>query len=178
MKRRSRPITFLLDTGARRGEIAGVRVIDIDFGVEVALVLGKGRRERTLPFGRTTALALDRHLRARARHKDATLPWSTRISSATPLPISGSPKAAERPTSCDWPAGSPVQCCSAMAPRRPTLAPARRIAASPPLIGSSSTPTGPRNLHACLTVAAFDVNTERHSRWVSGNRMGLTAQRH
>jgi hypothetical protein len=84
----------------------------------------------------------------------------------------------ERPTSCDWPAGSPVQCCSSMAPRRPTLRPARRIAASPPLIGSSSTPTGLRNLHACLTVAAFDVNTERHSRWVSGNRMGLTAQRH
>jgi site-specific recombinase XerD len=68
-------ITFLLDTGARRGEIAGLRVIDIDFDIEVALVLGKGRRERALPFGRTTALALDRYLRVRGRHKDAALPW-------------------------------------------------------------------------------------------------------
>jgi site-specific recombinase XerD len=53
-------ITFLLDTGARRGEVAGLRVTDIDFDLDVALVLGKGRRERALPFGRTTAVALDR----------------------------------------------------------------------------------------------------------------------
>jgi site-specific recombinase XerD len=68
-------ITFLLDTGARRGEVAGLRVTDIDFDLDVALVLGKGRRERALPFGRTTTLALDRYLRVRARHKDAALPW-------------------------------------------------------------------------------------------------------
>jgi site-specific recombinase XerD len=35
----------------------------------------QGRRERALPFGHTTAVALDRYLRVRARHKDATLPW-------------------------------------------------------------------------------------------------------
>jgi site-specific recombinase XerD len=39
----------------------------------VLLVLGKGRRERTLPFGRKAGEALDRYLRA--RHKDAELPW-------------------------------------------------------------------------------------------------------
>ncbi len=39
-------ITFLLDTGARRGEVAGLRVTDIDFDVDVALVLGKARRKR------------------------------------------------------------------------------------------------------------------------------------
>jgi len=42
---------------------------------DVLLVLGKGRRERTLPFGRKAGEALDRYLRARARHKDAELPW-------------------------------------------------------------------------------------------------------
>ena len=68
-------ITFLLDTGARRGEVAGLRIVDLDFDLDVALVLGKGRRERALPFGRTTAVALDRYLRVRARHKDAALPW-------------------------------------------------------------------------------------------------------
>jgi integrase len=41
----------------------------------VAIVLGKGRRERALPFGRKTAVALDRYLRVRARHRDADLPW-------------------------------------------------------------------------------------------------------
>ena len=68
-------ITFLLDTGARRGEVAGLRVADLDFDLDVALVLGKGRRERALPFGHTTAVALDRYLRVRARHKDSALPW-------------------------------------------------------------------------------------------------------
>src|SRR4029453_4822942 len=32
-------------------------------------------RERALPFGRKSAVALDRYLRARLRHKDAALPW-------------------------------------------------------------------------------------------------------
>jgi site-specific recombinase XerD len=68
-------ITFLIDTGARRGEIAGLRIADLDFDLDVALVLGKGRRERALPFGRTTAVALDRSLRVRARPKHAALPW-------------------------------------------------------------------------------------------------------
>jgi site-specific recombinase XerD len=36
---------------------------------------GKGRRERALPFGRRAALALDRYLRARARHPQAHLDW-------------------------------------------------------------------------------------------------------
>jgi site-specific recombinase XerD len=74
--RRDTPlITFLLDTGARRGEVAGLRLTDLDFDLDVTLVLGKGRRERALPFGHTTAVALDRYLRVRTRHKDAALPW-------------------------------------------------------------------------------------------------------
>jgi site-specific recombinase XerD len=68
-------ILFLLDTGARRGEIIDLHLRDLDFDLDVALVLGKGRRERTLPFGRTTAVALDRYLRLRARHRDADRPW-------------------------------------------------------------------------------------------------------
>jgi hypothetical protein len=39
-------IVFLIDTGARRGEIADLRVTDLDFDLDIALVLGKGRRER------------------------------------------------------------------------------------------------------------------------------------
>jgi site-specific recombinase XerD len=68
-------ITLLLDTGARSGEFAGLTLADVDFDLDVLLVLGKGRRERALPFGRTAALALDRYLRARARHPQAHLDW-------------------------------------------------------------------------------------------------------
>lgn len=39
-------IRLFLDTGMRRGELAGLRVEDVDFDQDVALVLGKGRRPR------------------------------------------------------------------------------------------------------------------------------------
>jgi site-specific recombinase XerD len=68
-------IMLLLDTGARRDEMAGLKLTDVDLELDVLLVLGKGRRERTLPFGRRAGEALDRYLRARTRHKDAELPW-------------------------------------------------------------------------------------------------------
>lgn len=56
-----------------RAENRSERTVDLD--LEVLLVLGKGRRERTLPFGRKAGEALHRYLHARARHKDAALPW-------------------------------------------------------------------------------------------------------
>jgi integrase len=66
---------LLLDTGARRAELAGLRLADVDLELDVLLVLGKGRRERALPFGNKAAVALDRYLRVRGRHKHAGLPW-------------------------------------------------------------------------------------------------------
>jgi site-specific recombinase XerD len=68
-------LMLLLDTGARRDEMAGLKLADVDLELDVLLVLGKGRRERTLPYGRKAGEALDRYLRARSRHKDAELPW-------------------------------------------------------------------------------------------------------
>jgi site-specific recombinase XerD len=68
-------LMLLLDTGARRAEMAGLTLDDLDLDLDVLVVLGKGRRERTLPFGRRAGEALDRYLRARSRHKDADLPW-------------------------------------------------------------------------------------------------------
>jgi integrase len=68
-------ILLLVDVGPRRGEIMGLRLDELDMDLEVALVHGKGRRDRGLPYGRKTAVALDRYLRARANHKDAHLPW-------------------------------------------------------------------------------------------------------
>jgi Phage integrase family/Pirin C-terminal cupin domain len=68
-------ITVPLDTGARSGELAGLTLSDVDFDLDMLVVLGKGRRDRALPFGRTAALALDRYLRTRARHPQAHLDW-------------------------------------------------------------------------------------------------------
>jgi site-specific recombinase XerD len=68
-------ILLLVDVGPRRAELMGLTVDDVDFDLDVLLVLGKGRRERALPFGRKSAVVLDRYLRVRARHKDAGLPW-------------------------------------------------------------------------------------------------------
>lgn len=62
---------LLIDTGMRRGELAGLSLTDIDFEDQVAVVMGKGRRARAVPFGTKTALALRKYLRARARHPKA-----------------------------------------------------------------------------------------------------------
>ena len=56
---------LLVDTGIRLAEIAGLTVEDIDWDHETLIVLGKGRRPRTVAFGRKVAKALDRYVRAR-----------------------------------------------------------------------------------------------------------------
>jgi site-specific recombinase XerD len=66
-------IRLFLDSGMRVAEMAGLRVEDIDFDVEVALVMGKGRRPRACPFGAKTSQALGRYLRERRRHALASL---------------------------------------------------------------------------------------------------------
>jgi site-specific recombinase XerD len=68
-------IMLLVDTGARRAELVDLKLAHVDLDLDVLLVLGKGRRERALPFGHKAGAALDRYLRIRARHKDAALPW-------------------------------------------------------------------------------------------------------
>jgi site-specific recombinase XerD len=67
-------IMLLFDTGMRRGELGGLSVDDLDLDLNIARVLGKGSRPRACPFGKKTARALDRYLRARARHRDADRP--------------------------------------------------------------------------------------------------------
>jgi integrase len=67
-------LRLLLDTGMRRSELAGLKVSDIDFDHSVAVVMGKGRRPRACPFGKQSAVALDRYLRIRAKHRDAERP--------------------------------------------------------------------------------------------------------
>src|SRR3954449_11595070 len=61
-------LRMLIDTGMRAGELAGLNVDDLDAEQSVAIVLGKGRRGRAVPYGAKTADALRRYLRARAQH--------------------------------------------------------------------------------------------------------------
>jgi site-specific recombinase XerD len=61
-------LRLLIDTGMRLAELIGLGVDDLNFDADVAHVLGKGRRARSVPFGNKTGDALRRYLRARARH--------------------------------------------------------------------------------------------------------------
>lgn len=71
-KRRDMAIVRLfLDTGVRASELSGLTVQDLDFEQDVAMVTGKGRRARAVPFGAKTGEALRRYLRARAKHPNA-----------------------------------------------------------------------------------------------------------
>lgn len=61
-------IRLFADTGIRLGEMAGLRVEDIDLSLAVAIVKGKGSRLRSVPYGDRTREALDRYRRQRIRH--------------------------------------------------------------------------------------------------------------
>ncbi len=52
-------LELLYATGIRVGELVGLDVDDVDRDRNVVRVLGKGRKERTVPFGRPAARALD-----------------------------------------------------------------------------------------------------------------------
>jgi integrase/recombinase XerC len=68
-------IRLFIDTGCRRGELAGLKIEDIDLDADTIHVVGKGRRPRIVPFGNATGLALGRYLRLRERDKWAHLDW-------------------------------------------------------------------------------------------------------
>jgi site-specific recombinase XerD len=68
-------LRLFMDTGMRRGEMAALKVQDIDFDLDVAYVVGKGSRPRSCPFGAKPGMAIDRYLRERSKRPDAALPW-------------------------------------------------------------------------------------------------------
>lgn len=67
-------IRLLDDTGMRRQGVAGLMLGDLDMEVDVAVVREKGNRVRSCPFSNTTATALTRYLRERAKHPLANRP--------------------------------------------------------------------------------------------------------
>lgn len=57
-------VELLYATGVRVGELVGADVDDVDQGTRTLRVLGKGARERVVPYGVPAARALDRYLTA------------------------------------------------------------------------------------------------------------------
>ena len=55
-------LELLYATGVRVGELVGLDVDDLDRERQVVRVLGKGRKERTVPYGRPAGRALERWL--------------------------------------------------------------------------------------------------------------------
>lgn len=64
-------LLFLYDTGARRGEVIGLRLADLELRDRLAYVTGKGGHTRAVRFGAKTAVAIDRYLRLRRGHRYA-----------------------------------------------------------------------------------------------------------
>lgn len=69
-------IRLLVDTGIRRAEIAGLTLDDIDTELDVIVVMGKGRRPRTVPFSSKPGKALTWYIeKVRPHHPEAKSPW-------------------------------------------------------------------------------------------------------
>jgi integrase/recombinase XerC len=65
--RRDRAILELFyASGLRLGELVGLAVEDVDLSQRMVRVLGKGRKQRLVPFNSTTASAIRRYLKDRA----------------------------------------------------------------------------------------------------------------
>jgi site-specific recombinase XerD len=90
-------IRLMLEPGGmRRAEIVGLTVDSIDLDQDVAVVLGKGRRPRAIPYGHKTGQALTRYLRARAAHSHAKLTGALWLAQKGPLTDNGLAQMLER----------------------------------------------------------------------------------
>lgn len=65
-------VRLFLDSGMRRVELANLTVDDVDLDLREARVIGKGRRPRSVPFGKKAGAAIDKYVRdARPQYKGA-----------------------------------------------------------------------------------------------------------
>lgn len=59
-------LEILYSTGIRRAELCGLSLPDVDLHRRTLKVLGKGRKERIVPFGQAAAVAIQEYLKRRA----------------------------------------------------------------------------------------------------------------
>jgi site-specific recombinase XerD len=89
-------VRLFLDTGMRAGELAGLKLEDIDREQSMAFVMGKGGRGRACPYGAKTADALRRYLRERTRNPMAAHTERLWIGRKGPMTDSGVRQMLER----------------------------------------------------------------------------------
>lgn len=78
--RRDRLILELLyATGMRISELAGLRLTDLDRDRQIAIVFGKGSKERVVPYGRHAAAALTAWLSPGGREALSPARWARRV---------------------------------------------------------------------------------------------------
>jgi integrase len=135
-------LRLLLDTGMRRGELVGMQVVNIDFELDIALVVGRAadlarapslrrplwrwiatcasgctiRREISRHCGSASAVQSSLTEFSRSWISEAGAPEfkaSIRVSSATPLFRRGCRRVATRVTLCGLRAGAPERCSTA-----------------------------------------------------------------
>lgn len=83
-------IRLLAETGPRASELCGVRLADIDiFSDHILIREGKWARERLIPFGHATGLALTAAMRARPRTAGTDHAWTGTRAPYEPLTRSG-----------------------------------------------------------------------------------------
>lgn len=70
-RRNAAIVRVFIDTGCRLGEMAGMRLADVDLQAQAILVVGKGERGRYVPLGAKATVAVDRYLRRRRQHPKA-----------------------------------------------------------------------------------------------------------
>jgi site-specific recombinase XerD len=76
---------FLYATGLRVSEAAGLDLEDVDFSARLARVVGKGRKERIVPFGEEAEEALRDYLPARAARRRGFEDARDAVSDGEPL---------------------------------------------------------------------------------------------
>ncbi len=81
-------LRLMIECGVRLEEVTKLAVDDVDRDLGVVVVMGKGRRVRSVPFGNKTAQSLERYFRVRQAHRLASEPglW---LGSRGPLTDSG-----------------------------------------------------------------------------------------
>jgi site-specific recombinase XerD len=68
-------LRLLIDTGVRVSGLAGIRTADVNLAGKTVAVVLKGGDAILIPMGKKCAAAMDRYLRARARHQHADSEW-------------------------------------------------------------------------------------------------------
>jgi site-specific recombinase XerD len=89
-------IRMFIDTGIRASELTGLTVDDVDLSQQLAFVMGKGGRGRTVPYGIKTTDALRRYLKARRQHPLAAATQAFWLGRKGPLTVSGVAQLLER----------------------------------------------------------------------------------